>query len=367
MTTTTPPKYLAWIDQTKGLAILGIIFFHFFQNYPFQTIQINGLYHLGAKVGFAAVGLFFVIAGFNTSYVLARKLEAKQELNWQEWLKKRLYRLYPTYWLAIAVTLLLYHLFNVERNLSLDKLFLIAIGYPDYQLNKLLNPGFWFFSVILQFYLVAPFIFKLTGNNAIKILGLGIGVAGAIKLACIFVLAPRSWLFSFLYQLQFVGSYFFEICLGIYWGFILYQHQKFRRIDFLCSLGIFSAGLALYISLSLQEIDFLYNLGFDIFFTPIMFLGCYWVFKHVSLASLTKINFIPLIILGRYSYQIYLVHQPLLFVLLPKWNQNIFFSTDLGLGIALVITAIALTGYVAAFIKIESGLEYFLVKRPKST
>jgi peptidoglycan/LPS O-acetylase OafA/YrhL len=90
MTTTSPPKYLAWIDQSKGLAILGIILFHFFQNYPFRTSWINSLYHLGAKVGFAAVGLFFVIAGFNTSYVLARKLEAKQELNWQEWLKKRL-------------------------------------------------------------------------------------------------------------------------------------------------------------------------------------------------------------------------------------------------------------------------------------
>jgi peptidoglycan/LPS O-acetylase OafA/YrhL len=98
-----------------------------------------------------------------------------------------------------------------------------------------------------------------------------------------------------------------------------------------------------------------------------MFLGCYWVFKLVSLASLTKVSFTPLIILGRYSYQIYLVHQPLLFVLLPQGSQYNFFATDLGLGIALVITAIALIGYVAAFIKLESGLEYFLVKRLKST
>ena len=48
---------LDWIDQTKGLAILGIIFFHFFQNYPDKLPLVSILGRNGAKIGYAAVDL----------------------------------------------------------------------------------------------------------------------------------------------------------------------------------------------------------------------------------------------------------------------------------------------------------------------
>jgi peptidoglycan/LPS O-acetylase OafA/YrhL len=363
MTTSPPPKYLAWIDQVKGISILGIVLFHFFQNYPLRVRWIDDLYHLGAKVGFAAVCIFFVIAGFNTSYVLARKIDSKQTIDWGEWLKKRLLRIYPPYWLAIAVTLILYYLFKSSHSLSQSELFLIAIGYPNYGLFRAINPGFWFFSVILQYYLIAPLIFKLAQNNAKIILWMGIEVSLFIKLACIFVIPRNNWLFGFLYQLNFVGSYFFEICLGIYWGFIFYKYQKFRPIDILNSTAIFIVGLIVYFGLFFKGIDTAYNLGFDILFTPVIFLLCYWIVNRTSPPILPKIKFPLLIILGKYSYQIYLLHQPLLFVLLPIWGKHNFFSSFWGVGIVLVTTAIALTFYIAGFTKLESGLNYLLWQR----
>lgn len=366
MTISPPPKYLAWIDQVKGIAILAIVIFHFLQNYPFRTSWVNILYQLGIKAGFAAVAIFFVIAGFNTSYVLARKLELKQAINWKEWLGKRLLRMYPTYWLAIAVTLILYALFNSSKIISLSELFLIAIGYPNYRLDRLINPGFWFFSVILQFYLIAPLIFKITRYNAQKILWLGMSVAASIKLACLTIIPSNTELFEFLHQLYFVGSYLFDICLGIYWGFIFYKYQAFRSVDIINSVGIFTVGLMLYVGLSLKGIDFSYNLGFDMLFTPLFFLICYWIFSPVARQKFPNIKILPLTILGRYSYQVYLVHQPLLFVLLPMGSSQKLFATPIGLGIFLVAIAIALFVYISGFIQLELGLHYLLWQRNNS-
>ncbi|MEH2360038.1 hypothetical protein, partial [Nostoc sp.] len=58
-------------------------------------------------------------------------------------------------------------------------------------------------------------------------------------------------------------------------------------------------------------------------------------------------------ILGIYSYQIYLIHQPLYFVLLPKLNYVIQINNYLKIGVSLMIVSILLTIYVFSFIKIE--------------
>lgn len=68
--TSSAKKRLDWIDQAKGLAILGIVFFHFFQNYPHKNHWTSLLAQVGAKIGFASVDIFFVIAGFNTSILI---------------------------------------------------------------------------------------------------------------------------------------------------------------------------------------------------------------------------------------------------------------------------------------------------------
>jgi peptidoglycan/LPS O-acetylase OafA/YrhL len=66
-------KHLTWIDQSKGIAILGVVIFHFFQNFPNRINLVNILDRNGAKIGFAAVDIFFMISGFNIGYSLAQK------------------------------------------------------------------------------------------------------------------------------------------------------------------------------------------------------------------------------------------------------------------------------------------------------
>ncbi|MFB2939127.1 acyltransferase family protein [Aerosakkonemataceae cyanobacterium BLCC-F154] len=348
-----------WIDYTKGLAILGILLFHFFQNYPDRIPLVSLLDSLGAKVGYAAVDIFFVMAGFNTSYALAAIAKKNQlseiTTNWIPWLQKRLVRLYPTYILAVLVTLLLYSLFKDIEIKSITDGILIFFGVASYKTFRVFNPGFWFFFVILQAYLVTPLIFKVCQNNPTKILLLGIALGTFNKLLCLIFIQDSDTFMVFL-QNNFLGSYFFQLCLGLYWGFIYNNHNSFRKVDFTVTSIIFVLGLGLYAALAVAGVDIIYMLGFDMLFTPFFFIACYWLFDKGSQSKLLTKGLSLLSLMGIYSYQIYLVHQPLYFVLLPYLTKQINLNSYLKILPVLLITIAVLTVYVIAFIYLDNFL-----------
>lgn len=310
MTTATkvPENRLLWVDQIKGIAILAIVLFHFFQNYPEQISLVATLNRTGAKLGYAAVDIFFVMAGFNISYVIAARAKKPE---WKTWIKKRLARLYPTYFLAVTCSLLLY-LSLRDYKISVDLEFVLScLGLAGYHFQSI-NPGFWFFTVILQAYLLVPLLFLICNKKPEYFLLLGIIWAIATKIAC---LATRQNLPLYLFFLQtnFIGSYIFQFCLGLYWGIIYANHQKLRTIDWLVSSVVFGAGLVSYIAVSLKGIDIVYMLGFDVLFTPFMFVGLYKLLMAMPEIDLLKKCLAGIAIAGTYSYQIYLIHQPFMF------------------------------------------------------
>jgi len=350
--------YLPWMDELKGLAIAGVVLFHLFQNYPSDALFIELGDAVGRKIGFAAVSLFFAAAGFNASYSLANRgfFDAPNSpQNWRTWLQRRLLRLYPTYWLAIALSLLLY-LFAGQLNPSLNagNLLLIAIGFPGYERFKLLNPGFWFFSVILQYYLIAPFLLTLMCRRPGVVLLGGFLVAIAIDIVC-WQLDPKLPLYSFLAMLNFIGSYFFEVCLGLYWGTVYARHGSFRRVDGLVSLAVFGIGIVAY---TFSGVDLLYMLGLNIIVTPLLFWVCYYAFVKTKDWRFKLVAWLRQLlgIMGRASYQIYLIHQPLLFVWLPIWGyvSPAELSASIAIGLPLTLLLVAL--YVILFLKIETWL-----------
>ncbi|MBE9128804.1 MULTISPECIES: acyltransferase family protein [unclassified Coleofasciculus] len=364
---TTSKKHLPWIDQLKGLAILGIISFHFFQNYPDRIELVQNLYRNGARWGYAAVDIFLVIAGFNTSYSLASRMQSRQlsplvQVDWKSWLLKRLSRLYPTYWLAIGVTLLLYYLFREIEIKSFQDFIGIVIGLPSYERFKTINPGFWFFSVILQAYLVIPLIFSFCQSKPQLILILGILGGLITKIACLLFYRDFD-VFWFLLQNNFLGSYFFQLGLGLYWGFIYFEQQKFRKIDLAISSLSFILGAFLYFYLIVKDIDFAYKIGFDMAFTPLFFIGIHWLFKRINLEKISPRDIFSR--MGFYSYQIYLIHQPLLFLILPYLGREMSLAPYPRLLVSILATTVLLTLYVLAFIQLEILVKKLTQKIPK--
>ena len=141
------------------------------------------------------------------------------KIDWIEWLKKRIIRLYPNYWLAIILSIILLAVFSRINIKSFPDLIFMGIGVPGYQRFKTLNPGFWFFSVILQAYLITPIIFSICKGKAKNILVLGIVIGTIWKIVCL-ANSAEPYFFIFLLQSNLITSYIFPLCLGIYWGFI---------------------------------------------------------------------------------------------------------------------------------------------------
>lgn len=346
-----------WIDRTKGLAILFILIFHFFQNYPDRINIVSALDRNLAKVGYAAVDIFFLMAGFNVSYAIISKLRKdgieKIKINWKTWLSKRLSRLYPAYLLAFILSCLLRFSFTDFQIKSYLNFVLSFLGLAGMKFQAV-NPGFWFFTVILEAYIFTPVLFYLCQNNFHKILIFGSAIALLTKIVSFsFLLGHNSFFYIFFLQTNFLGSYLFQFCLGLYWGWIYAEHKAFRKIDFIVATSIFIVGFILYAILGITKINIVYMLGFDMLFTPFFFLMI-----QSLLSRLDKIDKIErmlgfLSILGIYSYQVYLIHQPLYFVLLPKLKQAIKINSSLKIVVCLMIASVVLTLYVILFTKIE--------------
>ena len=123
-------KRLLWLDIAKGLAILWVVYFHFFQTYrPGSPSPMSGNFiakvagsngwesasasiETAARVvwfaisgcGYHAVGLFIIVSGWSLAAASARR-EAKAPIAWGEWYRSRFIRLFPMSWLAHLVSL----------------------------------------------------------------------------------------------------------------------------------------------------------------------------------------------------------------------------------------------------------------------
>ncbi len=351
------PTRFNWIDQTKGLAILGIIIFHFFQNYPERINIVSVLDRNLAKLGYAAVDIFFLMAGFNVSYALISKLRKdgieKIKVSWKSWVFKKLIRLYPAYLLAFVLSCLLYFLFGNFQIKSPLNFTLSFLGLAGMKFQAV-NPGFWFFTVILEAYIFTPILFYICQNKFYKILILGSAIAILTKIvsfSCL--LANNSFFYIFFLQTNFLGSYLFQFCLGLYWGWVYAERKAFRKIDFIVATSIFTIGFILYAILGITKVNIVYMLGFDMLFTPFFFLVIQALLNRLEKTAKIKWLLSFLSIMGIYSYQIYLIHQPLYLVLFPKLKQSIQVNQYLKIVVCLMIASILLSIYVFLFNKLE--------------
>jgi peptidoglycan/LPS O-acetylase OafA/YrhL len=94
---------------------------------------------------------------------------------------------------------------------------------------------------------------------------------------------------------------------------------------------IFVLGASTYIGLSWRGYDLAYRWGFDITSIGFIFLAVQWCChqlakryeSHASHLSLIRVPTRFLAASGKNSYQLYLIHQPLLIVVLPVLYQGL--------------------------------------------
>ena len=167
-------KRLLWLDVAKGLAILIVVYFHFFRTYfehgtlppPDWSNLVAGLTSfMGiawleiSGCGFHAVGAFIILSGWALMESTTRRATAGA-ISWGSWYQARLLRLYPMYWVAHLVYLVSPFVARLEPLDNRIFLSLLGLRFVDITMNFMyLNAAWWYFSMLIQFYLLFAVFF----------------------------------------------------------------------------------------------------------------------------------------------------------------------------------------------------------------
>lgn len=308
------------LNFLRGMAVIIVVIYHIFAITGVNTrIEIlDDFISLWGEIG---VTIFFIISGYGI-YTSIKKQNGK--IAYIEFIKKRLQRILPQYYISLVVCLLLTssiiyfskeYIFNVISHFFLfHNLFTSTHGT--------INGVLWTMGTIFQFYLIAPLLYKLIEKRP-KI---------TLIISILFTVFLKYIIFNFI-----ISKSSLENTLSYYW---VYSRQIFTALDNFI-IGMFLAKILygfnfnynkkqiIYIIISILMIIItilwvLVGLGkINIHITnngiySNCFLGYIW---HTILAcilgififffskiSMNKFIFEPINYISKYEYGIYIWH-----------------------------------------------------------
>jgi peptidoglycan/LPS O-acetylase OafA/YrhL len=184
-------SHLPVLDGVRGMAILMVLIFHFWQGtsvYHHQFSKHVGLLLSLCSIGQKGVDLFFVLSGFLITGILLR---TKGSPNYfRNFYARRALRIFPLYYAVVIGCLLAGIWFSIPR-FSWPKdwwylLYLQNVGMTFWP-GSVSGPGhFWSLAVEEHFYLFWPLVVLLFNRRNLVWVSLGLTVL-AIAIRCIFL------------------------------------------------------------------------------------------------------------------------------------------------------------------------------------
>ncbi len=309
-------KRLLWLDISKALAIAFVVYFHFFRT-VFEHYEppppdwsglvagtvsfLRGAWWEISGLGFHAVGAFIILSGWTLMDSTTRHA-TKGELSWGSWYRARFVRLYPMYWVAHIVYLVSPFVAKLEPVDSRIILSLLGLRFINIEMNFMyLNAAWWYFSMLIQFYLIFPLLFWAARRFGAWIFLIAACVLGFF----VRYLFLGPWPQNGLWVLGgFAVCRLPEFALGMALG--MWNAKSAERAEwfFLRGPGLI-AGVILYpAALWLYDYSYVFV---DFATGACCFLVIVGLAGFISRApGLAKI----ISVVGLYSYGLYLIHQP---------------------------------------------------------
>lgn len=282
-------------DLLRFIASLLIVFFHYFfvnphVDFPIFIKNICKYFYLG-------INFFFILSGF----VIALSIKNKSSLNF---LKSRIRRLYPIYWISIIFTSFVILFFGgPDYKIYLKQFFYNLTMFQNYFKIPSIDGVYWTLFVELKFYIfiIMPFLIL---RKFIKI-KLDFLILFWLLMTILNIFNINIYIFSLFknYFLLDWSSYFISgiIFYNIFKGESSMKNYLFLIICFLISLHH-----------SIANIQYL-ELRFNVEFNPIIIflINMFFYLLLFSISSRPKQipNYSGFKILGLISYPLYLVHQ----------------------------------------------------------
>lgn len=301
------------IDLFRFIAAVLVVFYHYtFRGFnstiKLSPIAFNTLEGF-TKYGYLGVDLFFIISGF----VIIMSIENSSTLHF---IKSRIVRLYPAYWVCLLLTSLVTIIF-VNNNAISIKQFLFNFTMLNGYFNiPHIDGVYWSLLVEIKFYfliaIMLSFTFLRKNFNALILLWLIITIINVLPAI------SSSKLFYYLnnYLILEYSSYF----IAGYYFYVVYT----RKINL--KIGFIFLSICFFLSVinALERISRL-NHYYSSNFNAITIISILTVFYLAfSLLVVRKLNFLNkrlFLTLGLITYPLYLIHQNIGYFLLNQFSS----------------------------------------------
>ena len=342
---TTPTKRFLYLDSVRAIAALYVVFHHAsLEYYKFDVSNLTGVRKYVIKFfsyGHLSVDLFIVLSGFS---LMLAVINNDYRLKGGTWLffKRRVKRIIPPYYAAMAISLLLTWLFIGEQTntmwdmtmpVTYQALLTHLFMVHDFLLSSYskINYALWSISVEFRIYLVFPllvWIWRKKGAAATLFFSVAFAAIGAFLL----IFFRRSYADISLISSG-VGPYIILFTLGMFAADISFSNGKiavairgfFKDIavkKIIISLVIYIAAYLVVSTLFKIEGDHSSDENFIAQEVKDVFVGIFSAFFLIicAVAPQSKrsfwiveaLNWRPLVFVGTFSYSLYLIHPPLL-------------------------------------------------------
>jgi peptidoglycan/LPS O-acetylase OafA/YrhL len=341
-------KNLSGIDTLRGLAVILVILYHFFE---LLGLQKHILYPYVVSIGQLGVPLFFIISGYLIYKSIDNKIKNYNlKLGILRYSISRLFRILPAYYFNFSIVLLIsvffldnHYIFSFQfikqifSNLTLSSYFI-------YQSSGLgLNGAYWTLSIEMLWYFLAPFLFIFIKKDYYYYL--------IIFFSFLYLLSIDLGLFDIIFHLDktkenYIAKLFFfsfqlpgQISYFIF-GIFIYKYMysyHFNKIhlNILYSFLLF----IFFIFISNQTIylnSFLLRNTITLITTSLLFI----LFYRSQIKYTLPINFI-----GKISYSLYLWHMPILYILKKSSIQEILTPINIFLVFSILLLFISTLSY----------------------
>lgn len=311
-------KRLLWLDVTKGLAILVVVYFHFLRTYfehgslpaaDWSNLAAGLMTFLGiawlkiSGLGFHAVGVFIILSGWVLMQSTARRADAGP-VAWGSWYRSRLLRLYPMYWVAHLVYLVSPFTARFEKIDSRIFLSLLGLRFIDISNNfYYLNAAWWYFTMLIQFYLFFPLLFWAARKFGAWWFLLGACAFGFFVRYLLLVVYLQNGLWV---QGGFAICRLPEFALGM--SLAMWDSRSGARVErfLLGGFGLLTGALLYPAALQLYHSAFTYT------FVDFATAGCCFLVLTGVAGIIARFPHPARVIglVGTYSYGVYLIHHP---------------------------------------------------------
>lgn len=271
------------LDVLRGIAAVMVVLFHYSKFWNEETI-VYSLF----SYGYTGVMLFFMISGF-VIFLSVNKCESSKDF-----LIKRFTRLYPTFWICLALTTFFVKVFGLPgREVSWNDILINLTMIPKVLGFKDVDGVYWTLCYEFFFYIFIAILFRLRIIKDIYLWIIPWMLLCVIHNSLFVFPKAIAFLFNFKYGLYFIS--------GILFYTLKFQEQKKIQVHLMVLICLIFSILN-----SKDRVESLF---------VVFYFFCFYLFVYEKLNWIVNKFFL---FFGTISYPLYLLHQNIGYIILNK-------------------------------------------------